>query len=296
MKKRKLYLQAVMFLLPSLIILILFVYKPLLSSLWYAFVDFENFKPNRFVGLDNYRFVFGNKVFWNSLQLTFKWVFMNALLPTFAGLILSILIDVLIEKRRAAEVSRTILFLPQMMSLVAVGLLWRLVYDPNIGMISGILQLSGVKGKVNILGDVQNALYYSFIPVLWQSMGFSMVIFSAALQGISTDIIEAAKTEGANKYQLVRYIMFPSIITTVFTVISINMISGFKAFDLLYTLTKGGPGTATQISAIYSYNQAFQSYRFDYASVIQSVLLAAVILMVVLYNMATRPVQEKYSA
>lgn len=288
------YLQAILFMCPSIVILVLFVYKPLASSLGYAFVNFENFIPKEFVGFDNFRKIFGDKVFWNSLQLTFKWVLMNALLPTVLGLLFAVLLEFLTKRQILTEISRVMLFMPQMMSLVAVGLLWKLIYDPNIGMISGLAALLGFKGKLNILGNVNYALYYSFIPVIWQSAGFSMVIFSAALQGVSQDILEAAVTEGATKCQQIRFVMIPSIMNTILTVISINMITGFKAFDLLYTLTKGGPGTSTNISAIYSYTQAFQSYRFDYASAVMVMLLAAVIVMLVIFNLITKPIKKKY--
>ncbi len=298
MRKKKVVslIQAIIFMLPAAVLLIIFVYGPLVSSIGYSFTKFENFKPVDFVGLKNFRTAFEDKLFWNSIVLTFKWVILNTLLPTLVGLCLAILLEFFTKRRIFTNVSRTVLFMPMMMSLVSVGLLWALIYDSNIGIIPGVLKMLGYTGKFNVFAKANHALYVAFIPVIWQSAGFSMVIFSAAAQGISRDIIEASLVEGATKMQQVKYVMFPAMMNTIIMVMMINMISGFKAFDLLYTLTKGGPGSSTNITAIYSYNQAFASFRFDYSSAIMVLLLVCVIVFLLLFSLITKPIKKKYSA
>jgi ABC-type sugar transport system permease subunit len=184
--------------------------------------------------------------------------------------------------------------MPMMMSLVSVGLLWRLIYDSNIGMLIGILRWFGINIRFNAFSNPKTALMVSYLPVLWQGSGFSMVIFSASLQGIPRDVIESSMVEGASKMQQVKYILLPIIISTIMMVFMINMISGFKAFDLLYVLTKGGPGASTNITAIYAYNQAFWSYRFEYASTIMLLLFLCVIGFFFLFMSVSRIITRKF--
>jgi ABC-type sugar transport system permease subunit len=293
--RRTTVIQAYLFLLPAILLLIAFVYGPLFTSIGYSFSSFENFQPKNFVGLANYKAAFTNGLFWNSISLTFKWVIMNTLLPTFIGLLLALLIEAFIKNDSIAAITRTILFMPMLMSLVAVGILWSLMYDPNIGIVAGVLKAFGINQRVYLYANQNLAIYVAFIPLLWQSSGFAMVIFAADLQGISKDIIEAAVVEGATKSQQIRYIMVPGIMGTIINVLSINMITGFKAFDLIYSLTKGGPGASTNITALYAYDQAFNSFRFDYSSAVMVVLFIFAIMFLLLFQLLVKPLKKRYS-
>jgi ABC-type sugar transport system permease subunit len=296
MKNKKIAdtVQAYLFMFPAIVILVIFVYGPLITSFGYSFYSFKDFRPDNFVGLKNFRESFSDILFINSIKLTFQWVLLNALFPTAAGLLLALLMEFFTKRLILINVSRTILFMPMMMSLVSVGLLWRLIYDPNIGMIIGILKWVCINIRFNAFANPKTALVISYIPVLWQGAGFSMVIFSAAFQGIPVDVVEVSMLEGANKFQQAKYIMIPMIIGTIMMVFMINMISGFKAFDLLYVLTKGGPGASTNITAIYSYNQAFWSYRFEYSSAIMLLLFFCVIVFLGFFTFISRRLTEKF--
>jgi len=295
-KGMKNYIESYLFLLPAAIIMIIFLYNPLITSISYSFYQFKNFVPSKFVGIQNYKYLFKDNVFWNSVYLTFKWVIMNAFIPTFAGLILAILLEFFTQKQHLTGATRTILFMPMMMSTVAVGLLWALIYDPNLGIINGFLRLLGYTGKFVAYGNPKTALYMAFIPVLWQTSGFSMVVFSAALQGISRDLIEAAKIDGANKVRQVIFIMIPSILRTITMLIIVNMISGFKAFDLIYVLTRGGPGMSTEITSVYSYKQAFFAFKFEYASTMMVFLLVCVVLFLTVFNLVSKKIENRYGS
>ena len=289
-------ITAILFMLPAAIVLVTFVYGPLVSSFGYSLFSFKNFAPDVFIGLNNFREAFADQLFRNSIMLTFQWVLLNTLFPSTVGLILALLMELFTKRRLFTEVSRTILFMPMMMSLVSVGLLWRLIYDSNIGIITGVLRWAGVTVRFNAFSNPKTALMVSYLPVLWQGSGFSMVIFSAALQGIPRDIIEASMVEGTSKLQQVKSIFIPMIIGTIMMVLMVNMISGFKAFDLLYVLTRGGPGASTNITAIYAYNQAFWSYRFEYASAIMVTLFLSVIVFLALFTSVSRVITRKFDA
>jgi len=296
-KKRVLNaIESYLFLLPAGIILIIFLYYPLVNSIEFSFYRFENFLPSEFVGLENFRTAFNDPMFWNSIYLTFKWVLMNAFLPTLGGLILALLLEYFTRRLWFTNTVRTILFMPQMMSMVAVGLLWTLIYDPNLGIINAVLKFFGYTGKFVALGNLDTAIYMVYIPVLWKGVGFSMVVFSAAMQSINHEILESAIVEGATKWKQIRYITVPSIMSTITMVIIINMIDGFKAFDLLYVLTRGGPGNSTEITAVYAYKQAFFAYKFEYASTMLFCLLICVIVFLIVFQTVFGKLERHYSA
>jgi raffinose/stachyose/melibiose transport system permease protein len=287
--------QAYLFLLPAAVLLIVFLYYPVVKGINYSFYSFKNFLPDKFVGLMNYSDAFHDQVFWNSIYLTFKWVFMNAFIPTFTGLLLALLLEYFTRKWLTG-ISRTVLFMPMMMSMVSVGLLWTLIYDPNLGLLNGLLHILGYTGKFSAYGNLNMALYMTFIPVVWQSSGFSMVVFSAALQAVSKDMLESSMIEGANKLNQVRYIMIPSIIKTITMIVIVNMIAGFKAFDLLYVLTRGGPGMSTEITAVYAYKQAFFAFKFEYASTMTVCLLICVIFFLFAFNFVSGKIERRFGA
>ncbi len=269
-----------LYVLPSILVLLAFMYLPVARTIQYSFFTFRNFIPTVAVGFANYRAIFRDPTFWSSIALTLKWVVMTALLPGFFGLVLALLIEQSGYSRTVAGATRTILFIPMMMSLVAVGLMWTLIYNPLLGLLNATLKLVGLVTSArpfNVFGDTRTALYYAFVPVIWQGSGFAMVIFAAALQGIPLEILEASIIDGASRMTQIVRIILPLIFRTITITVVINMISGFKAFDLLKVLTGGGPAASTEITSLYMYRKAFFAFDFGNSSAIAVVLFAIVL-------------------
>jgi ABC-type sugar transport system permease subunit len=288
--------QAYLFLLPMILFLCYFLYRSILGTIGYSFLRFVNFVPRNFVGFQNYIELFSDMQFWNGLRLTFIWAFLSAGLLTLSGLILALLLEFFTKSSILSGLSRTLLFMPEIMSLVAAGLLWSLIYNPNIGVITGLMHVFGSTEKFRPYASVDTAIYVAFLPTIWKSCGFSMIIFSAALQGVSQDIVESAIVEGANKFQQIMYVILPSIVKTITMVFLLNLISGFKAFDFLYALTGGGPGMSTKVTSLYAYETAFSVFRFDYAGAMLSFMLACVVVIVMVYNLAVSRLESKLGA
>ena len=286
---------AIIFLIPALILLVVFVYGPLVQAFGFAFTRFQGFAAVEFVGFRNFETAFQTPLFWNALRLTFIWVILNTTLPTLVGILLALLMEFFTKRKIFTGAVRTILFMPMMMALMAAGILWSLVYNPNIGIVAGVADALGYTGSIDVFGNASTAIFFAFIPVVWKDAGFSMVIFSAALQGLSKDIQEASVVEGASKMQQIRYIMLPSITPTIITVMLINMISGFRAFDMLHTMTRGGPGAATNVVAVYAYEMAFSSFRFDFASAMQVILFICVVAFILAFQLLVKPLRNKYA-
>lgn len=285
--------SAYLYLLPAVTLIVIFVLIPLVQTIGYAFCRFDGIRIDKFVGFDNFKVLFKDKIFRNSLGLTFLWAAMSAVVPGGVGLILAILLEYRTGSRFVTGICRVILFMPMMLSMVAVGMLWSLIYNPNLGLLSGLTQALGW-GSVDALGNSHTAIFAAFVTTVWQGSGFSMVIFSAALQGVSRDVIEAGMIDGANKFQQIRYISIPGIMGTVSTVFVINMINGFKAFDILQVLTEGGPANSTLITSLYMYRQAFFAFKYDYASAMSTILFLCIIVFTILGNRLNTKVNEKY--
>ena len=278
--------------------LFVFIYYSIVTGFGYSFTKFRDFAPAGFVGFKNYVDAFHNDDFRNSIKSTLIWVLLTATIPTFSGLLLAILVYYQTTGRVLSGVARTILFMPMMMSAVAVGLLWSLIYNPLLGLLNQLLHLIGAIPAGTYVGFLENpktALYEAFVPMVWQSAGFSMVIFSAALQGIPIDIREAAVLDGASKAKEIRHVVIPFIVPTIVSLVTVNMISGFKAFDLLNVLTHGGPADSTMIVSLYMYKQAFSAWKYGYSSAVAVVLFMSILVSVFLFSLVAKRLLERSS-
>lgn len=290
-KLKKFSITPYLYLFPAFFMLSVFIYYSIFTGFGYSFRVFRDFEPGGFVGFKNYVDAFNNDDFINSIKSTLIWVFMTATIPTFAGLLLAVLVYYQTKGRVVSGVARTILFMPMMMSAVAVGLLWSLIYNPLLGLLNQLLHAIKAIPEGTYVGFLENpktALYEAFVPMVWQSAGFSMVIFSAALQGIPVDIREAAVLDGASKIKEIWHIVIPFIAPTIISLVTVNMISGFKAFDLLKVLTHGGPADSTMIVSLYMYTQAFSAWKFGYSSAVAVVLFMSILVSVFLFSLIAR--------
>jgi ABC-type sugar transport system permease subunit len=294
MLKRRNY-TPYLFILPALAMLIVFLYYPIVQALGISFNVWNGMGPKKFVGAGNYINLFTDKTFWHSMRLTFLWVVLSTVILPIGGLILAMLIEYTAKARLLAGISRTVLFMPMMMSLVAVGLLWSLIFNPTMGLLNALLvkmHLMDPMNPLTLLGKANTAIFAAFVPAVWQWSGFGMVIISAALMNIPTELLEAAAVDGAGKSKQFFRIILPLLMPTVFTCATINMIGGFKAFDLIYTMTAGGPGDATMVTALYIFRQAFVDHKFGYATAQAVILFITIFIFTFAFNKLNDKVRD----
>mgnify|MGYP003237303478 CR=1 FL=1 len=266
-------LEPYLYLLPSILVISAFLFYPMLDSLRLSFTDWNGLKEVSYIGFSNYDKIFHNNEFWNSIWVTIVWVVLSVVILPLTGLLYGVMVEYLSPNRTTSGIFRTILFMPMMMSYVAIGLLWQLVYDPNLGLINSFLSLFGMIDPVNPIQYLSNsnmALFWAFIPVIWQWSGFGMVMTCAAMMNIPHDIIEAAA--------------LPLLMPTVLTGSAINLIGGFKAFDIIYVMTQGGPGSATKVTSILMYRLAFTENRFGYACAMAVIVFLLALILTGLFN------------
>jgi ABC-type sugar transport system permease subunit len=284
-----------LFILPAAAMLIVFLYYPVIGALDISLNEWSGMGPRKFAGLANYANALRDRTFWHSLRLTFLWVLLSTVVLPIGGLVLAVLIEYTTKARFMAGLYRTILFMPMMMSLVAVGLLWSLIFNPTMGLLNALfvkMNLMDPMAPMNLLGRANTAIFAAFVPAVWQWSGFGMVIISAAMMNIPRELLEAAAVDGAGKVNQLFRIILPLLLPTIFTCAMLHLIGGFKAFDLIYTMTAGGPGDATMVSALYMFRQAFIDHKFGYATAIAAVLFLLIFIFTYVFNRINDKVRE----
>ncbi|HEX8508556.1 MAG TPA: sugar ABC transporter permease [Propionibacteriaceae bacterium] len=245
-----------LFLMPTAVLYGLYTIYPIIASYWYSLVEWNGFESEqRFVGVNNYRLVFADPQFWSSVKITL--VFMLLVAP--ARIILSFLLAIVLNSPKLpfATLFRTVYFLPVVTTTAIVGVVMQFIFDPSSGPINSALRAFGISDGVNFLGDSSSALYTVAAVYVWKFFGITMIYWLAALQTISPDVIEAAKIDGANAVQIFRHITVPLLIPFVIIISLLTIEDTFRAFDLMQTMTGGGPFFSTEIIEIYIYRWAF---------------------------------------
>jgi len=274
--KTKETIAAYGFLMPNLLGFLLFTSIPVLASLWLSFVKWDLLSDGpQFAGLKNFielaKDPFFGKYCWNTLVL------MAAIPISMAGsLLLAIALN---QKLKGTVIFRTLYFLPTICSGVAIFMLWRLIYNPNFGLLNSMTAQFGDLLGLKLIGpnwltDEAWAKPAFIIMSVWQSIGgYNMILYLAALQGVPRDLYDAAEVDGANSWQKFWNVTWPQISPTTFFIATMSLIGGFQAgFDQAYIMTGGGPNGSTTTIIYYIFNNAFEWYRMGYAAAISWVL------------------------
>lgn len=278
-KKLRSNLVGYSFIIPNLIGYSVFVFAPVCFSFVLSFMKWDGSQaPMEFVGLANFTQIFGDRLFRGAFSHTVVYALMTVL-PT---LILSMLLAVLLNSKiKGMSFYRTAFFFPYIASIVAVGAVWNMLFQPDFGPINEFLKFIGIANPPRWVVDTDWAMAAIAIVTVWKYMGYYMIVYLAALQGISNSLYEAAGIDGANGWQKLRYITIPMLTPTTFFVLIMLTIQCFKVFDLVYVMTGGGPGNATQTLVNYIYDKAFTSWQFGPASA-GAIVLFAVVLVITL--------------
>jgi multiple sugar transport system permease protein len=276
-----------LFIAPDVIGLLIFVGGPMILSLSLGFFSVSGFGEYAFVGLDNYRRMIADPLFWRSLEVTILYVV--ALVPSLyvVGLGLALLVQ---ANSRFNTVVRSLLFMPQTVSLVVVGLVWQVLLVDKIGLFNQFGAALNIQ-SISWLGDPRFALFTVIGISVWFLMGFYMLIFLGGLQDIPREYYEAARIDGAGPVQSFLKITLPLLQPTSFFVLLVSTVAavcGSQTFDLIYIMTKGGPANSTSLAIFYIYQQAFLFNEYGYAAAMASVLVVVLMAITVLLFMLTR--------
>ena len=284
--------QAILLLAPALLIYAVFAIWPMIDVTLLSFQRWNGLDPTRdFVGINNYVDIFTkDPVFWVAFRNTLIWTALSVVFPPLIGLLLALGLNQPILGRNTL---RAVYYLPVIIAPIAVATMWRWMYDPFFGLFGQVLTQLGLQRFIqDWLGNRDIALYSAFVAHLWQSVGFSMVLFLAGLQGVSKTLVEAARIDGAGRWNSFRFVTFPALKTTITIVLVLSIISSLKAFEIIYGLTGGGPAQSTQMLALWAFIQSMQIFDFGRGSAVSVVLLALTLAVVIPYLRWTQKREE----
>ncbi|WP_283154107.1 carbohydrate ABC transporter permease [Guptibacillus hwajinpoensis] len=272
-----------LYVLPSLLLIGLLIFIPLLLSGYYGLMDWDGISAMKFIGMDNYINVIQDDKFWDSALHSF----LLALFSTLSLIIYLAISLILVSKIKGADLLRKIYLIPMLLSSVAIAQLWIKVYNPNNGILNSILIEIGIDNPPSWLAEPSLVLYAIFIPILWQYAGFYILIYYAALKNIPDSIIEAARIDGASALQIAYKIKLPLIMGVVKVTVVLAIVGSLKYFDLIYVMTGGGPNGASEVMASYMYKLAFSNYEFGYGSAVGFMLLLITLIVTLIIRKLT---------
>jgi len=269
-KRHREYLLVWLLLLPALAIFALYRIIPLIWNGILSFQFWSPSKPAEWAGLFHYEEMFVyDDVFWTSLYNTFKYM-LTAPIAIVIALVLALMVN---SRIRGRGVYRTIIFLSYPLMVVAVGIIWRWLFDQRVGLINYTLRSLGlIDEPIAFLETYATALPSVIAAAIWQIVGFFMIILLTGLQSIPQNLYEAASIDGASRWSQFWRITLPLLRPSIFLCFVIGIIASFTSFDLIYVMTGGGPGHATELLITYIYKAAFTLTQFDYAGALTIVM------------------------
>ncbi len=255
----------VLFVVPALLIYLVFMIYPFLNTIYLSFTNWNGIAPDKeWVGLANYVRIFQEGPALQAFINNIVWVLIGTIAPVVLGLFEALLVW---SGARASLLFRTLFFLPFVLPLVVVGIVWQWIYHPLFGVLNKVLDGVGLEDlSRGWLADPHTALYAVLIAAIWGATGFCFLILHASLQNVDTSTVEAAMIDGAGWFRRAWSVVIPQIAPQLTMVTAVTLIGGFAVFDIIFVMTGGGPGNASQVLATYTYKTAFQQNEAGFGS------------------------------
>ena len=280
------------FIFPAVAIMVAGLLYPVIQAFYLSFYDWKictDFDDAPYVGLRHFIRMVGDENVWESIWVTIRFGFWTISIEMFLGVSLALLLE---KPIRGASIFRTIFILPLMVSPVVVGLIWRYLFDARIGWINYYLVKVGFEPQV-WLGDANLAFFAIVFTDIWQWTPFIFIIVIAGLQALPSEVLEASKIDGANWWQHVLFVKLPMIRSILMIALLMRLIDVFRALEVMYILTGGGPGRSTELLSLHIYNRAFDTQQLGYASAISVLLILIVTILSLGILKIGNPMKEK---
>jgi len=264
--------------LPAAILFAGFYFVPFIANLRYSLTRWDRITDPEFVGIRNFvNLLTNDDLFYKVLGNNLRFTFLVVVFQTLFSLIFALF---LVKNSKANIALRTLFFFPTILSSVSVGMIWLFMYDPNFGAVNLFFTKIGLDGfALNWLGSESSALYAIAFTQVWFHTGQMMVIYIAGLQQIPQELYEAAEMDGASRWQQFKNVTWPMSIPTTIVVMAYTTIQSFRAFDLIFSMTQGGPNNSSNIFAVLIYQTVFSELRIGYAAT-QSIFFILVLVFV----------------
>jgi len=275
MFKRGLYFHdriiGILFIIPTVGFLFFTSLYPLIYALVLSFFkwDLAISKEMKFIGFQNYIYAFKDKYFLYSLFITIIFVIITVTIQVIIGLIVAFLLS---REGKRLRIARSLVLIPMVITPVVVGILWRMLFNPDFGLINYLFTVLGLTSQ-QWLGDPKIALISVMITDIWEWTPFVILCFVAGITALPSDSYEAAKIDGANNYQLLRHITLPLLKPVIIVTILLRVLDSFKVVDTVYVMTYGGPGNSTKLMSFFIYEKGLKYFQIGYASAISWIFI-----------------------
>ncbi|WP_239167041.1 carbohydrate ABC transporter permease [Catellatospora coxensis] len=258
----------------------IWVFWPAIQGVFFSFTRWDGLSAPAPVGFDNYVELAGDPVFRGALGNTVLWLLLFGGLSVIGGFGMALALQ---RERRGVGIYRAALFLPVVFSLVVTALVWRVFYQPD-GLVDQVLTAVGLEHLIRPwLADPETAFYAVIIPSLWRQIGYIMVLYLAGLKAVDPAVHEAAKVDGANSWQRLWHVTVPQLKGVNAVILSVIVIDSLRSFDIVWSLTRGGPYHSSELLSTYMYSAAFQSLRLGYGSAIAVVIFLLALVVIIGY-------------
>jgi len=273
---------AILFIAPGLAVYLVFMVYPFLNTAYLSLTNWNGVAETKdFVGLANYTRMLGDGIAWKAFSNNVIWVILGTVAPVAVGLFEALLVW---SGARGSLFFRTLFFLPFVLPLVVVGIVWQWIYNPLFGVINEVLDSVGLEGlSRGWLADPHTALYAVLIAAIWGASGFCFLILHASLQNVDMSTVEASMIDGANWFQRAWRIIIPQIAPQLTMVTTVTLIGGFSVFDIVFVMTGAGPGHASEVLATYTYKTAFQQNEAGYGSALAMLITVLSLVSTVIF-------------
>lgn len=279
MKRAGEKLASYLFILPAFALVVVLLLVPMVQNIYYSFFDWDGIGQPVFEGFGNYTRLLADRDFLISIRNTVLWVAFTLVFPVMGGLLVAVFVDGV----RFERFFKAVFFVPLTISFVATGIIWSYMFSKELGVLNGLFEALGLSWRPSWLTGVPLNTFSMLIAWTWQQLGTNMVMFLMGLGTIPKEPIEAAIIDGAGRFETFRQVKLPMLrpITTV--VITMAMVNSFKAFDIIYVMTRGGPYHSSETLAVTMFRETFTLFRMGYGSAISVFLSIVVIAVSALY-------------
>ena len=271
------------FLLPSVALFLLFVIIPVVQAAHYSLYKWNGLGSlDDYIGLQNYQTLFHDPIFLQAIKNNFLIAILSLLIQLPAAFFLALLVN---RRLPGRTFFRTVFFLPYVLAPVVIGLIWSFIYNPSNGLIAGLLhQFAPHVIPPAFLADRHAVLYAIFVAISWEFFGFHLILYLTGLQNIPDDLVEAARVDGARRWQTVRYVILPLLGSTIRLSALFSVLGSLQFFDLIWVMSGGGPVGASETMATYQIHYGLQEFRLGYGTAAAVVMAGVCLIFALLYQ------------
>ena len=284
----------VLFMTPAALVFLAVMIIPIFATGYYSTLEWDGIADATFVGIKNYiSLLLDNKYeFWQSVGHSFIVLFLSVFVQETIAMVLAL---ILAKGVKGESFFRTAFFIPMVVSTVVIAQLFLKIYNPNYGLLNTMLESLGLGRWANEwLGDPKIAIWAVFIPLIWQYIGYHMLLFYGAIKSLSTDILEAARIDGANYFQISTRIILPLIVPMIETCVVLAVVGSLKTFDFVYVMTNGGPVGATEVPSTIMYDLLINRSVYGEGSAAAVFIVVECLLFTVVLRYAFKKIKEKF--